>query len=102
MRLYAQYVNPHLEFASPAWSPWTEMDKAVLEKIQRRAVTTVSGLKGNIYEDKLRELDMLTLEERRHLADMAQTVKIIRGVHMVNSDRWWIRYPGPPEVLMIH
>jgi hypothetical protein len=89
MRLYAQYVRPHLEFASPAWSPWTEMDKAVLEKIQRRAVSMVSGLKGNTYEDKLRELGMLTLEERRHQADMAQTFKIIRGVDKVNSDSWF-------------
>ena len=38
LRLYQQYVRPHLEFASPAWSPWMEADKGVLEKIQRRAV----------------------------------------------------------------
>jgi hypothetical protein len=59
------------------------------QKIQRRAVSTVSGLKGNIYEDKLRELEMLTLEERRHQADMAQTFKIIRGVDMVNCVSWF-------------
>jgi hypothetical protein len=48
----------------------------------------VSGLKGNTYEDKLREMGMLTLEERRHQADMAQTFKILRGVDMVESDNW--------------
>ncbi len=32
VRLYAQYVRPHLEFAVPAWSPWQEGDKEVLKK----------------------------------------------------------------------
>ena len=44
MKLYKQYVRPHLEFAVTAWSPWTEADKECLEKVQRRAVKMISGL----------------------------------------------------------
>jgi hypothetical protein len=80
-----QYVRPHLEFASPAWSPWSESDKAVLEKIQRRAITMVSGLKGTEYEERLKELGLTTLEERRHQADMLQTFKIVRGIDKVKQ-----------------
>jgi len=87
-RLYVQYVRPHLEFASVAWSPWLEADKAVLEKIQQRAVAMISGLKGT-YEEKLKELDITTLEERRHQADMLQTFKIVRGFDKVNSETWF-------------
>ncbi len=54
-------MRPHLEFSSPAWSPWKEADKAVLEKIQRRAVGMVSGLKGQSYEEKLLELNLPSL-----------------------------------------
>ncbi len=86
VRLYMQYVRPHLEFASQAWSPWSESDKAVLEKIQRRAITMVSGLKGTEYEERLKELGLTTLEERRHQADMLQTFKIVRGIDKVNSE----------------
>jgi hypothetical protein len=50
MRLYAQYVRPHLEFAVQAWSPWTEADKECLEKVQKRAVKMVSGVKATDYE----------------------------------------------------
>jgi hypothetical protein len=90
LRLYnMQYVRPHLEFASPAWSPWSEADKTVLEKIQRRAVSMVSGLKGKTYEDKLVELDLPTLEERRHQTDMLQTFKIVRGIDRVDSSTWF-------------
>ncbi len=32
VRLYMQYVRPHLEFASPAWSPWSESDKLFWRK----------------------------------------------------------------------
>ena len=50
-KLYVQYVRPHLEFASPAWSPWNESDKAIIEKVQMRAINCISGLQGT-YEDK--------------------------------------------------
>jgi|LakMenEpi03Aug12_release.lakeMendotaPanAssembly.Ray.scaffolds.fasta_scaffold178922_2 hypothetical protein len=53
IRLYVQYVRPHIEFAVPAWSPWLEADKEVLEKVQRRAVQMVSGLKAHTYEKVL-------------------------------------------------
>ena len=33
LRLYKQYVRPHLEFASPAWSPWAAGDKELQEKV---------------------------------------------------------------------
>jgi hypothetical protein len=78
-RLYVQYVRPHLEFASAAWSPWTEMDKECLEKVQRRVVRMVSGLRAETYEGKLLELGLTTLEERRHRLDMQQTYKIMKG-----------------------
>jgi hypothetical protein len=33
-RLYKQYVRPHLEFSTSAWSPWTAQDIECLEKVQ--------------------------------------------------------------------
>ena len=67
-KLYVQYVRPHVEFASPAWSPWTEADKATIEKVQIRAVKMISGLSGTTYEEKCKELGLDTLEDRRLLA----------------------------------
>jgi hypothetical protein len=45
VRVYKLYVLPHLEFAVPAWRPWTKTDAEALEKVQRR----VSGLKSHDY-----------------------------------------------------
>jgi hypothetical protein len=38
LRLYKQYVRPHLEFASPAWTPWLAEDIEVFEKVQEKAL----------------------------------------------------------------
>ena len=40
--------------------------------MQRRAVRMISGLASNDYPDRLAELCMETLEERRHRMDMAR------------------------------
>jgi hypothetical protein len=34
LKLYLQYVQPHLKFVSPAWSPWQQGDIDTLEKVQ--------------------------------------------------------------------
>jgi hypothetical protein len=89
VRLYVQYVRPHLEFAVPSWCPWLEADKEVLEKVQRRAIKMVSGLKSTTYEGRLSELGLTTLEERRHQADMVQTFKIVTGKDLVKKETWF-------------
>ena len=71
-KLYVQYVRPHVEFASPAWSPWSETDKLVIENVQKRAVNVISGLTGTTYEEKCRELGLDTLEDRRNKQDLTQ------------------------------
>jgi len=67
----------------------------------------VSGLKGKTYEDKLVELGLPTLEERRHQTDMLQTFKIVRGIDRVDSStvpgsNWLPRQDEQLAVLMTH
>jgi hypothetical protein len=92
VKLYKQYVRPHLDFAVQAWAPWQQADMEVLERVQRKAVTMVSGLRGREYEERLRELRMTTLEERRHQADMLHMYKLCSG--KLGQDRAdWFRPP---------
>ena len=89
IHLYKQYVRPHLEFVGQAWAPWTAADKAVLENVQKRAIRKVSGLGSAEYEDRLNELRMTTLEERRHQADMQYMYKILTGREDVDRGEWF-------------
>ena len=64
------YVRPHLEFSVPAWCPWSVGDKETIEKVQKRAVSMVSGLTGLSYSEKLIELNLQSLENRRLRYDL--------------------------------
>ena len=87
--LYLTYVRPHLEYAIQAWSPWTAGDKEVLEAVQRRAVKAVTNLKAKTYEDRLRELQLDTLEERRKRGDLLQTYRVLTSKDNVDPTTWF-------------
>ena len=87
VRLYKQYVRPHLEFATAAWSPWHKQDIDVLEEVQKRAVKMVSGLRGESYEDKCKELGLESLEKRRYNQDMVQTFKLVRRIDKLSPTK---------------
>ena len=44
--LYKTFVRPRLEFAATAWSPWTDVDASILEKVQGRLVRAVADVRG--------------------------------------------------------
>ena len=77
-----------MEFACPAWSPWLQKDVDVLEKVQEKFVKNVSGLQSGSYHDKLRELKLLSLKDRRVFLDLVELFKMIKGFTNVN-------YRGP-------
>jgi Reverse transcriptase (RNA-dependent DNA polymerase) len=93
LKLYTQYVRPHLEFATPAWSPWLQSDIQVLEKVQEKAVKMITGLTGKDYLSRCKELGIETLKERRHIQDMAQVYKLVHGMDKVNRIKLFEHVP---------
>ena len=88
IKLYKLYVRPHLEFAAAAWSPWTRADIDILEGVQRCAIGMVSGLGQRTYEERLKELKLKTLEERREELDMVEMFKMMAGISDVDPSIW--------------
>ena len=84
--LYKTYVRPHLEFAVPAWNPWLQKDILALEKVQRKFVKNVTGLRSVTYEERLIELNMFDLATRRVYLDLVETYKIIKGITRLNRE----------------
>jgi hypothetical protein len=89
LRLYKQYVRPHLEFAAPAWSPWLETDKKLLENVQIKAVKSIVGLRGQNYAEKFIELGLYTLEARIYEQDMVQAYKITKVIGKIEHERFF-------------
>jgi ribonuclease P/MRP protein subunit RPP40 len=88
MGLYKTYVQPHLEFAVEAWSPW-EQFRHCLERIQEKAVKQVNGLLGKTYEERLTELGIESLEKRWMRLVLIKTFKILRGHENVEPSTWF-------------
>ena len=66
--VYNTYIRPHIEYCVQGlqtWSPYYAKDILMLEKVQHRATKLVIGLKEFIYEERLTQLKLYRLEERR-------------------------------------
>ena len=87
--LYKTFVRPKMEHAVAAWSPWTESDREILERVQKRLVRLVSDKGGSSYEERLRSIGLTTLTERRERGDAIETFKTINGFNHVEKLEWF-------------
>jgi hypothetical protein len=94
VKLYTTYVRPHLEFCTPAWSPWTRADIDYIENVQKKMVGMVSGLLATDYVSRLAELGLESLENRRKNTDIYTMHKLIHGYGDIDTDAWFDKNVG--------
>ncbi|XP_072022805.1 uncharacterized protein B0403.1-like [Amphiura filiformis] len=87
--LYKTYIRPHLEYYIQAWSPTLKKDIITLEKVQRRATKLVPELRNLSYDERLEELNLYSLEQRRIRGDLIETFKILTGLENTDKDRFF-------------
>ena len=53
----------------------------------------LSDVRGNTYEEKLRDAGLSTLKERRERGDAIQTFKVLKGFSKVERENWFQTVP---------
>jgi len=80
------YVRPIVEHNSVIWSPYTARDIDAVESVQRRFTKRLPTLSNMSYNDRLRCLNISSLELRRHHNDLYWCYKVVFGLVLVNLE----------------
>ncbi len=57
-----------------------------IERVQRLGTKMIPGFKELTYEERLRRLELTTLEERRIRGDMITMYKILNGIDILDRE----------------
>jgi len=69
------YVRPLLEYNSVVWSPSLKRDVILIEQVQRRFTKRLCGYWDLPYVERLKRLNLETLETRRIKSDLVMFTK---------------------------
>ena len=83
--LYKSLIRSHLDYGNLIYFPHTKKCKQILENAQRRATRVVPELRGLSYQERLRALNLPTLDYRRNRFDLIQVFKIIHKIDDIDS-----------------
>jgi len=82
-REFLVYVRPIVEHNSVIWSPYTARDIDAVESVQRRFTKRLPTLSNMSYNDRLRCLNISSLEFRRLHNDLYWCYKVVFGLVLV-------------------
>ncbi len=81
--LYTAFVRPHLEYAPQVWNSLALEDIKKIEKVQKRATKLVPQLKNLGYGERLLNLGLTSLADRRTRGDLVQMFKFKSGQNTI-------------------
>lgn len=80
MLLYKTYVRPILEYSCALWSPHLIKDITAIEAIQRSITAKIEGLENLNYWERLKELNLYSLQRRRERYQIIHMYKIFKDI----------------------
>jgi len=91
VRLYKSLLRPHLEYCVNAWSPHYLKDKELLERVQHKFTRMFKDLRQRTYGERLKSLNLWTLEERQNRQDLIEVFKMYKGFTRLSIDELFKR-----------
>ena len=93
-RLYKGLVRPILDYGNSIWYPRFKGDAKAIEKVQKRATKMIYAIRNHSYTERLKALNLPSLEYRRRRGDMIQIFKIVHGFERIPSDAFFVQAAG--------
>ena len=81
LTLFNSLIRSKLEFCCQVWSPYKKKDIARLEQIQRSFTFRIRGLKHLNYWERLKDLNIMSLQRRRERCILLHIFKIYTKVY---------------------
>ena len=105
INIYVSHVRPKLEYCSSVWNMGYLGDTRMLERVQRRWTRQVRGLEDTPYEQRLRALNLFSIQGRLLRADLIMVWKIFNGLCAVSPEQLFTLNPsgrrGHPRKIFI-
>jgi hypothetical protein len=89
LRAYVTYVRPLVEHDSVVWSPFLKQDIEMVERVQRKYTKRLPGFQNYSYLERLKLLNLTSLELRRLHTDLIWCYKIVFGLVDLNFDEFF-------------
>ena len=84
-KMFVTMIRPTLEYAAVVWSPHNKKNIRKLERVQRAATKMAPELKDLKYEERLKEMALTTLENRRERGDLINVYKMVNGMDRIGE-----------------
>ena len=81
---FTHYVLPILSYCSPVWNPRLKRDITAIESVQRKFSKEILELSNLFYSDRLHQLHVLSLTNRRTLADLVTSFNYLHRLFDCN------------------
>ena len=85
--LFKALIRPITEYANSVWSPHKRKDIILVEKIQRNYTKYIVGTSDLTYTQRLKYLNLPSLEYRRIRGDLIETYKILHHKYDPNTTK---------------
>ena len=86
LTLYKALIRSHIDYGNLVYHQSTKKCKQLIENIQRRATAIVPEIRGLSYIERLKELNLPSLDYRRKRYDLIQVFKIIHNIDDANIE----------------
>ena len=80
LKLYCNFIRPHLEYAAIVWNSAQKGDIESLENVQKFALRVCMKLWNTAYDELLTSAKLPSLQDRRTVASLCHLFKIVKGL----------------------